>query len=46
MRHYLAYSLVGVLTSRLLQKTIYKNSRAHWIRDCLAGYESFSRLHK
>lgn len=44
MRHYLAYSFVGVIVSRAMQKTVYKNSRAHWIRDCLAGHKPFSEL--
>ena len=44
MRQYLAYSLVGRLFSRLLQKLVYKNARAHWVRDCLAGYKSFNDL--
>lgn len=44
MREYIAYSFIGVVVSRVLQKCVYTNSRAHWIRDCLAGNQPFSQL--
>jgi len=44
MRNYLAHSILGIYLSRLLQKAIYTNCRAHWIRDALAGDIDFARL--
>ena len=46
LRDILAYSKLGRLTAHILQRTIYKNSRIHWIIDCLAGYNSFNKLEK
>ena len=40
-REYLAYSIAGVYLSRLLRVVYFRNARAHWIRDCLAGNQNW-----
>jgi hypothetical protein len=44
MRAAIAYSPVGKIASRMLQKLVFKNSRAHWIRDWFAGFKRLSDL--
>ena len=45
MRQYLAYNLPGIYLSRLLVKTMFKNCRAHWVRDVLAGNKPLAELY-
>ena len=42
VREYLAYSIAGVYLSRFLRVVYFKNARAHWIRDCLAGNQKWA----
>ena len=41
LREYFAYSIAGVYLSRLLRVVYFRNARAHWIRDCLAGNQNW-----
>lgn len=42
VREYCAYSITGVYLSRFLRVVYFKNARAHWIRDCLAGNQKWT----
>lgn len=46
MREKFAYGFIGKALSRLLQRTLFPNARAHWIQDAFAGSKTWASLKK